>query len=177
MIEADGQALIKEKFRHPAKFRIGPNTTKSFREISTSEAHCENGDMCFVDVRSFINGHEADFGRTFILGGEKVQSNPEFKKIIQAGEAVFKSTAEIWKAQGLSGLKLFNHADTVCRDYGYKLNPLMAGHRLGDFPHHLHSKQKLFEYAGTPTKNLWVLEILVISESLRRGAFFEDILL
>lgn len=184
MNEEEGQLLVKEVFKkygithfwHPTKFRIGTNTTKTFRDISNPETCCETGDLCFVDLGPIINEHEADFGRTFVVGGALTARDSDFVKLINASESVFLSAAEAWKSKGLTGLELLQFADQKCRELGYKINPLMAGHRLGDFPHHVHSKQKLFEFEGTPTENLWVLEIHVINENTQRGAFFEDIL-
>ena len=80
-------------------------------------------------------------------------------------------------AKKLSGIELFNFASLLAKDYGYELNPMMAGHRLGDFPHKLFSSQKLFELGVSPNKNLWVLEIHIIDKANQVGAFFEDILL
>ncbi len=41
--------------------------------------------------------------------------------------------------------KLFEYANELANKQGYKLNPMMSGHRLGDFPHKLFSSEKLFE--------------------------------
>lgn len=72
---------------------------------------------------------------------------------------------------------MFEYANELANKQGYKLNPMMSGHWLGDFPHKLFSSKKLFEVETVPAKNLWVLEIHIIEESKNIGAFFEDILL
>jgi Xaa-Pro aminopeptidase len=180
--EADGQELIKTcfarhgitKFWHPSKFRIGADTTKTFRAPPDATLLTEAGEMCFVDVGPIIDEHEADFGRTFIVGGGVGAAG--YERLIASCEQVFRDTAAVWKADGLTGLALFNYAQARARELGYELNPLMAGHRLGDFPHHVHSRQGLFEFNQVPSKNLWVLEIHLRDLGLDRGAFFEDVL-
>ena len=96
--------------------------------------------------------------------------------LAEASEKVWHECAAEWKTHQLSGLGLFEFADSVAQSFGCKLNPLMAGHRLGDFPHALFSKDKLFSLGIVPAKNLWVLEIHVIDPVLQKGSFFEDIL-
>jgi hypothetical protein len=53
----------------------------------------------------------------------------------------------------------------------------MYGHRVGDFPHAVHTKAKLGDLPFNPAPNLWILEIHVLDEELGRGAFFEDVLI
>ncbi len=186
MNEADGQQLIKEafndagitKFWHPSKFRIGSDTTKSFRELPTPELQLAAGDLFFVDVGPIFEDHESDFGETFIFP-PSMANNPTAEKVLlrDASEKIWQETASLWKAGQISGMELYQRADQQARSLGYRLNPLMAGHRLGDFPHSLFSKEKLAALATKPAVNLWVLEIHIVSDHLRCGSFFEDILL
>lgn len=159
------------KFWHPTKVRVGADTTKSFRELSDPEIRCHKNEMCFVDVGPIINDHEADYGRTFVFGG--LQPN----KLIQTCHEVFQKTSEKWKTAHLTGAELFAYANGLAQEQGFELNPLSAGHRLGDFPHKLYSSAKLFELGMSPAQNLWVLEIHVVDRKNQRGAFFEDILM
>lgn len=159
------------KFWHPTKIRIQSDTMKSFRELSDPHLKCAIGDICFLDLGPVIQEHEADYGKTFLVGKSETNS------LIQTCHAIFDSCAQKWKLERLSGKKLFEYANELANKQGYKLNPMMSGHRLGDFPHKLFSSEKLFEIESVPTKNLWVLEIHIIDESKNTGAFFEDILL
>lgn len=179
MSEADGQQLIKETFRshginkfwHQAKFRIGADTLKDFRELPDTSLRTVAGDVCFIDLGPVIDDHEADYGRTFVVGDSKPNH------LIESCEKIFRSSADAWKSRGLSGLELLNHADELSKSHGYLLNPAMAGHRLGDFPHKIHSSDKLFDFNGVPTQHLWILEIHILDSKNNRGAFFEDLLL
>jgi hypothetical protein len=182
--ETIGQQFIKEefakvgvsKFWHPSKFRIGPETMKSFREIPNETIRLGKGDVFFLDVGPIIDDHEADYGETFI-SATMGSSNEELKKLSEASIKIWNETASRWKNEKLSGVALFNFADQLAKSYEYQLNPLMAGHRLGDFPHALFSKEKLFSLDFVPRENLWVLEIHLVDTKLQRGAFFEDVLL
>jgi len=179
--ENDGQELIKnefkkegvEKFWHPSKFRIGSDTTKSFRELPDRSLQLFAGDVFFLDVGPIIEEHEADYGETFIFGKPR-PSGAALSALAEASAKIWRETANQWKESHFSGKRLLDHASNYAQTLGYELNPLMAGHRLGDFPHALFSKEKLFSLNFAPAKNLWVLEIHIVSHSLQRGAFFED---
>ncbi len=177
MNEVDGQALIREEFKkigvskfwHPAKFRIASDTVKSFRELADRNIKLSISDIFFIDVGPVIDQHEADYGKTFCLGEE---TSP----IADASITIWNKTAALWREQAVSGEALYSFADRCAAELGYRLNPLMTGHRLGDFPHSLFSKEGLFSLPFSAAANLWVLEIHIVSDLLKRGAFFEDIL-
>ena len=180
MSEKVAQALIKDtfknfgasKFWHPSKFRIAADSVKNFSETSNPDLVCESGDLCFVDVGPVINQHEADYGRSFILGN----GSPQKIALVNASESIFLDTAKFWKTNNCTGLELYAFASEQAEKLGYTLNTRMAGHRLGDFPHKVFSSQKLNKLEKVPVENLWVLEIHLIDEKSHQGAFFEDIL-
>ena len=180
MTEIDGQHLINEefhkaginKFWHPSKFRIGLDTNKSFRALPDASISLSAGEIFFIDVGPIIEDHEADYGETFIFG-----QNAMLATLANASKEVWLQTAKAWKEKRITGLELLEVARNFSSSRRLKLNTEMAGHRLGDFPHALFSKEKLFNLDIAPSKNLWVLEIHVLNEELKRGAFFEDILM
>ena len=138
----------------------------------------KSGDICFIDVGPIINDHEADFGRTFVFESEKL--NPQDlavkNKLIEASHKVFQFTVQAWKKDKLSGFALYQLAQKYALDLGYVLNLGMDGHRLGDFPHHVHTRIGLGEFEQTPITDLWVLEIHLLDRINKLGAFYEDIL-
>ena len=183
--EGEGQQLIKQefakvgvkKFWHPSKFRIGSETQKSFRELPDESVRLGAGDIFFLDVGPIVEEHEADYGKTFVLPSPSTQSNStKLALLTDASFQIWLETANQWRRTRLSGVDLFEFANHAAQARGYQLNPLMAGHRLGDFPHALFSRDKLFSVNLIPSENLWVLEIHVLSATLQRGAFYEDIL-
>lgn len=159
-----------EKKWHPTKLRMGPNTTKSFREESQDYTLLEN-DLFFFDIGPVFFEHEGDYGQTFAIG-----NNPTFHELAQAPEHIFQLTKKAWIEKKLNGIELYQFAEFEAKKLGLKLNTNMYGHRLGDFPHALYSRDKLGEIDFNPAPKLWVLEIHLINEKLDRGAFFEDIL-
>jgi hypothetical protein len=182
--ENEGQQLIKDEFKkegitrfwHPSKFRIGPETVKSFRDLPDESIRLGKGDIFFLDVGPIIEDHEADYGNTFVLPSDGETEHARLTSLAETAYRVWRATAEKWRETGLSGVGLFEFADSSAKSFGFQLNPLMAGHRLGDFPHALFSRDKLFSMEIVPKEHLWVLEIHIVAPDLQRGAFFEDIL-
>lgn len=180
MSEEDGMNILDQLFDnfgvekkwHPHKFRIGKNTTKSFREKSEPGIILGENDIYFIDIGPVINGHEADFGQTFTTG-----QNPENSLIQKSSKDVFDEVQKLWKDEGLTGSELYLKAKAIADNKGYLLNTKMNGHRLGDFPHALFYKGKLQDFENKPVDNLWVLEILLKHKELEIGAFYEDILI
>lgn len=159
-----------QKRWHPTKFRAGINTTCSFRDLSTPYTLAEN-DIFFLDIGPVYFDHEGDYGETFVFGSE-----PKLEKLRDASKNIFYKTQEEWRKQKLTGAELYEFADQEAKKLDLRLNSNMYGHRLGDFPHALFSKEKLGNLEFSPVSNLWVLEIHLIDDQIQRGAFFEDIL-
>jgi Xaa-Pro aminopeptidase len=179
MSEKDAHFLLEktlldskiEKKWHPSKLRMGKNTTLNFRDES-SETLLKDEDIYFIDIGPVYFNHEGDFGETFVIG-----DNPRLKNLANSSKTIFQKTMNAWKTHGLTGQDLYEFAAIEARKLNLKLNSNMYGHRLGDFPHAIHSKAKLGELSFSPAPNLWVLEIHVIDEEIERGAFYENILI
>lgn len=161
-----------EKKWHPSKFRIGEDTLCSFKEKSQKNSVLSEGEIFFIDIGPVWGNYEGDIGRTFIFGEDKF----DYKKIVSASQKVFEETSNHWQESGVSGEELYQFASEFAGNLGFRLNSKMAGHRLGDFPHHLFYRGSLAESQESPVPNLWVLEILLSCEKSNRGAFYEDIL-
>lgn len=157
------------KVWHPTKIRFGQNTLCNFRDPGIPNQRLEEGELFFVDIGPIIEGHEGDYGETFRCGGGS-------DALIEASKKVFAMTQKAWKEQNLTGPALYEVASKAAEKLGLKLNMNMDGHRLGDFPHHVHFKGDLATFESIPVPGVWVLEIHVIDETRQRGAFFEDIL-
>ena len=178
MSEKDARTLLEksldesglEKRWHPTKMRMGPNTTKNFRDESVEYILADN-DIFFVDVGPVYYKHEGDFGETFNIGNDQ-----RLKDLALSSKSIFYATQKVWKEQNLTGLELYQFAKVEASKLKLKLNSNMYGHRLGDFPHAVHSRDKLGSLDFSPAPFLWVLEIHVIDEELGLGSFFEDVL-
>ena len=166
------KAMLKEhglKLWHPTKIRFGQNTLCNFRDPGEPQQRLHEGELFFVDIGPIIEGHEGDYGQTYRCGGGG-------DALISASREVFRLTEQAWREQQLTGPALYQVATQAAQERGYRLNMNMDGHRLGDFPHHVHFKGDLATFEHTPIPGVWVLEIHVIDQVRQRGAFFEDIL-
>lgn len=159
-----------QKRWHPTKFRMGVNTIRNFRDDSVDYVLKEN-DIFFVDIGPVYFDHEGDYGETFVVGND-----PKLKHLADATKIIFESTRKIWKDKKLTGKELYEFAANEAKKMNLTLNTNMYGHRVGDFPHAVHTKAKLGGLPFSPSANLWILEIHLIDESLNLGAFFEDVL-
>ena len=160
-----------EKRWHPTKLRMGANTVRNFRDDSI-EYVLKDNDIFFIDIGPVYYNHEGDYGETFTVGNDA-----RLKKLAMSSKEIFYITQNVWKEQKLTGSELYKFADNEAQKRNLKLNSNMYGHRLGDFPHAVHSKEKLGSLTFNPAPHLWVLEIHLIDEELEVGSFFEDILI
>ena len=176
--EQDAKVLLEktmdhsglEKRWHPTKLRMGQNTTCNFRDESTP-AILNESDIFFVDIGPVYSEHEADYGETFVIGND-----PQLLHLRDSTRIVFNKTKEAWKTKSLTGPELYQYASDEAKSLGLRLNSNMYGHRMGDFPHAVHSRAKLGDLTHPPSANLWILEVHLIDDSIKRGAFFEDLL-
>lgn len=160
-----------EKNWHPLKVRIGTDTVKAFREKSDPNIRIVQNDIYFFDMGPIIGQHEADFGRTYVMG-----SSETLERLRLASEELFNEGKSQW-ASGMSGEALYDYLKEAALKRELVLDTGMQGHRLGDFPHHIHFRGSLSENQKVPLENLWVLEIHLIDPLNNVGAFFEDLLM
>lgn len=159
-----------EKQWHPPKMRLGRNTLCNFRDVSDAYVLQEE-DIFFIDIGPVVDGHEADYGETFSIG-----NHFEHKHICVSAKSIFEEVSSYWNIDRITGEELYQFAKERADHYGYILNMGSDGHRIGDFPHHLHFKGGLPEADEILVPNAWVLEIHLFHPEKKFGAFFEDIL-
>lgn len=178
MTEDEAHVLYKElshkhgveKQWHLPKLRFGPNTLKNFRDPSDPYILQEE-DIFFLDIGPVIYGHEADYGETFNLG-----SSHELKYLANASKKIFYEVQVFWKERRLTGAPLYEFARSKAEALGLYLNMGSDGHRIGDFPHHIHFRGGLVECEEDVVPNAWILEIHLWDQERKIGSFFEDIL-
>lgn len=178
MVEEDAHELYKklmekfgiEKNWHPPKLRFGPNTLKTFREVSDSHTLQEE-DLFFIDIGPVVDGHEADYGETFTIG-----SNYDHKHIMETSKKIFDEVNAYWKVNKTPGPALYKWASARASELGYHLNMGSDGHRLADFPHQVFFKGGMVDCEEELLANAWILEIQLDHPKLKFGAFYEDIL-
>lgn len=178
MSEAEAHKIYKElskkhgveKQWHPPKIRFGLNTLKNFRDESVPYTLQEE-DIFFIDIGPVIFGHEADYGETFTVGNIFDQ-----KHIADSSKKVFDEVSVYFNKHKVSGPALYEFARKRAETYGYHLNMGNDGHRIGDFPHHVHYKGGLAECEEIVVPDVWILEVHLWNQNRTFGAFFEDIL-
>ncbi|TCI11465.1 aminopeptidase P family protein [Dyella soli] len=163
--------LGMERLWHPVIIRIGPNTTRTYREPSDPSVRLGENDIYFVDLGLVFEGHEGDVGDTFVVGND-----PQHHACAAAARELFRTVAEAWRTQGMTGEALYAFASQRAEAMGWRLHHEVKGHRVSDFPHAVHKAGDLGELGERPSDGLWILEIQITHPSEPYGAFFEDLL-
>jgi Xaa-Pro aminopeptidase len=164
-------ALGMERLWHPTIIRIGPNTTKIFREPSDPAVRLGENDIYFIDLGLVFDGHEGDVGDTFTVGHA-----PKQEACAQAARDLFKDVADTWRTGSLNGPDLYNYAHARAESMGWRFNHAIKGHRISDFPHAVHKGGNLGDFEHRPAEGLWILEIQLAHPTEPFGAFYEDLL-
>jgi CDP-4-dehydro-6-deoxyglucose reductase len=155
---------------HPTYIRFGDDTVRTPRQGVQRDRTLRPNDIVVVDIGPVWDGHEGDFGDTFVFGDERMHH-----ACAQAARDVFNAARQAWKT-GLTGRKLYDFAQDEAVRRGWILERNLAGHRVSDFPHALFGPAKLAELNIVPGDAVWVLEIQLRHPTYPIGAFYEDIL-
>lgn len=152
--------------------RFGRNTLKKYAEPPDPGVVLAPDDVWFVDVGPLWQGHECDYAETFALGHD-----PDRLRIVRDVREVFDRSCRHWREARATGIELYRFAAEQAQSLGWQLEPEMAGHRLGEFPHAVFHDGLLSKAEFTPSGGLWMLEIQLRHPELPYSAFFEDLLL
>lgn len=187
--EEDARSLYKdvmaefgvEKNWHPPKIRFGPNTIKSFRELSNESYRLSAGDIYFLDLGPIIDGYEVDVGRSFVMPTNDPSDSlrlEQRRKAILDGKEIFDLVKDYFHQNKCRGPELYMHAESLASQRGWVLIDEGAnGHRIGDFPHHGFYRGSLRAFdAQEIVPDLWILEIQITDLSKTFGSFTEDCL-
>lgn len=160
-----------ERLWHRPLIRIGPNSTRTFRQPSDPSVRLGENDSYFIDLGLVFDGHEGDVGDTFVVGHA-----PERQACADAARELFRRVAAVWQHEGLNGQALYAFAGEQAASMGWRLNHAVHGHRVSDFPHAIHHGGDLGELVTVPADGLWILEIQLAHPDQPFGAFHEDLL-
>ena len=180
MTEEDGLGVARHALRSQGftddwvapYLRFGTNTLKKYAEPSEPGVALREDDVWYVDVGPLWNNHECDYAETFAVG-----SDPERRRLVHDVREVFERTARRWRVSRPSGAELYRFAAAEAASLGWQLEPEMAGHRLGEYPHSALYEGSLAKADFTPSSGLWMLEIQLRHPDVPYSAFFEDLLL
>ena len=157
---------------HGIKLRFGPNTLKTFTELSAPGTVLQENDIFFIDIGPVWQKWEGDGGATYTVGNDA-----DMARAAHDVRVVFDRVRARWLADPIPGRALYEYAAAQAAALDWQLNLDMSGHRLADFPHAALHKGPLADLSFAPSSGLWVLEIQIRHPERPFGAFYEDLLL
>ena len=155
---------------HKVVVRFGCNTVLEYGAPSKPGVLLQENDIATLDIGPIWNGWEGDGGNTYVLGND-----PEMNRAKTDVLALWQKVRMYWHETKASGRKLYDYAAYEADVMGWELNPIMAGHRVADFPHPYPGR--LIDLPNAPGTHRWILEILIRHKTLPFGAYYEDLLL
>lgn len=87
------------------QLRLGRDTTCAFNDDPVADEPLRENDVFFLDLGLLIDGHEADVGRTFVIG-----DFDDARAGVQASEEVFQEGRAHWLRTNCSGAELYRFA-------------------------------------------------------------------
>lgn len=177
MTEDQGERVARKTLKelgllvgwHKVVVRFGCNTVLEYGAPSTQGVVLQEDDIFTLDIGPLWNGWEGDGGNTYVVGND-----PDMLRAQHDVRALWHKVKDQWKKTGASGQWLYDFAAREAADMGWILNPIMAGHRVSDYPHPYHGS--LSDLPGAPSAHRWILEILIRHRSRPLGAYYEDLL-
>jgi hypothetical protein len=139
----------------------------------------------FLDFGPIFEDWEADFGRTYVLGGDPLKH-----KLVSDIEVAWKeANAFFHSKKKISGATLYKYCCDLATDKRWEFGGHIAGHLIGHFPHEKLENEDKTNYIhpenhidmNIPSKNgeqrHWILEIHFIDRQRKIGGFFEQLLI
>ena len=168
---------------HKRIVRAGPNTLLPYRE-NPPDRLIDADDIAFADFGPIFEEFEADFGRTFVLGGAQVQPRlrDDLPVVVAAGREAFAADP------GITGKQLYEVVAQRAADAGWVPGGWHAGHLVGEFPHEEIDGADIESYIApgntTPLRRTdragrrchWILEIHLTDPRRGFGGFYEQLL-
>jgi Xaa-Pro aminopeptidase len=168
---------------HKRIVRAGPNTLQPYRKNPPNREIAAD-DIAFADFGPVFEAWEADFGRTFVLGGDPVKQRlrDDLPVVWRAGREYFRSQPEV------TGEQLFAHVAGLAEQAGWEFGGEIAGHLVGQFPHEKVDGDKIESYiapgSDQPMRRAdrsgrachWILEVHLVDRARQIGGFFEELL-
>lgn len=168
---------------HKRIVRSGPNTLHPFKANPPDRAIGDD-DIVFLDFGPIFAEWEADFGRTYVLGGDPVKA-----RLRDDLETVWRAGADHFDAHpGITGAELYAHVVTLAEKAGWEFGGAHSGHLVGEFPHELVDGERIESYIAPenphPMRRTdkggkvchWILEVHLVDREREIGGFYEQLL-
>ncbi len=172
-----------KKYWHKRIVRAGKNTLKPYKE-NPENLIIQEDDILFIDFGPIFDEWEADYGRTYVLGEDKLKI-----KLMNDISRAWRDWKNFFISQKcITGAELYDFAVKTAKSYDWEFGGEIAGHLIGHFPHeklekedktnYVHPKNNIDMYAPDKNGNKrdWILEIHFINKEKEIGGFFEQLL-
>ncbi len=168
---------------HKRIVRGGPNTLLPYRE-NPPDRELTDDDIAFLDFGPVFDGWEADFGRTYVLGGDpvKLRLRDDLEPIFKAGKAWYADNPEA------TGEQLYAFMTGQAEARGWSFGGEIAGHQVGEFPHETLDQSRthnmIMPGSTKPMRRPlddgrtahWILEVHLVDRERGFGGFYEELL-
>lgn len=168
---------------HKRVVRCGPNTLLSYYD-DPADRRIGADEVVYLDFGPVFNAWEADFGRTYVLGGD-----PRKHQLVHDITAAFRKGKQLYlDTPDLTAGALYDFVAALAPQTGWEFGNSSAGHLIGHFPHeHSPGEPKRFsirhgndirirEPDARGAVRHWILEIHFIDRAAGFGGFCEELL-
>lgn len=168
---------------HRRIVRSGPHTlTTAFDH--PDDRTIEPDDTVYVDLGPVFEPWEADIGRTYALGADADRRRlvADLPRVFDQVQAHYDASPQI------TGAQLYAFAQGAAEDAGWAFGGRIAGHLVGEFPHHTwppeFSRRWIAPGNDEPMRGTdhlgrarhWILEIHLVDQARTFGGFYERLL-
>jgi Xaa-Pro aminopeptidase len=187
-LSQDIHALAAERFGvkahwHKRIVRTGPNTLRPYND-EAPDLTIRPDDILFLDFGPVFEEWEADFGRTYVLGGDPVKHRlkADLEPVFRQAKAHFLANPRI------TGAELYDVATLRAQAAGWEFGGTIAGHLVGEFPHERIPGDRVWQnimpgntrpLEGSDSQGRrrhWILEIHLVDRAREIGGFYEELL-
>jgi Xaa-Pro dipeptidase len=168
---------------HRRVVRSGPHTRLPFRELPPDRI-VEDDDIVSLDLGPVFGSYEADFGRTYVLGGDpaKLRLQADLARLFDACRDFY------FERPAMTGCELYRHVVSACAERGWGFGGAHAGHLVGPFPLSRAERDAARNRirpdnewpmngpADDGEPRHWILEIHLLDPTGAFGGFYEELL-
>jgi Xaa-Pro dipeptidase len=172
------------KYWHKRIVRSGENTLLPYKENPPNLILADE-DILFFDFGPVFDEWEADYGRTYVIGGD-----PDRHRLKKDIETAWYLGKEYWDKhfQTLTGAGFYAFTQELAVKMGWEFGNIHCGHLVGNFPHeevqgdevenylHPNNPTRVAEPDPAGRKRYWIYEVHFIDRAKRVGGFFEQLI-
>ena len=177
------EVLGIKKFWHKRIVRSGKNTLLPYKE-NPPDLILQKDDILFFDFGPVFEDCEADIGKTFVLGSDKLKL-----KLKEETELAWKEGKVFYhkNKKDLTGADFYNYTKKLAVQFGWEYGNEHCGHLVGNFPHekllgeekinyiHPENTERMSNLDKFGNERFWIYEIHFIDKQAEIGGFFEQL--